>query len=83
MHSWILSLLWQKHCLVKIANSEISDQTAPVVVWPRGYEAIFMLNSTENEFFLLINVKMPTIVGILTCISGENSILCLSEPKKS
>ena len=33
-------------------------------------------------FFLLINVKMPTIVGILTFMSGQNSILCLSEPEK-
>ena len=35
------------------------------------------------NFFLLINVKMPTIVGILTFISGKNSILGLSEPTKS
>ena len=34
------------------------------------------------KFFQLINVKMPTIVGILSFMSGENSILCLSEPKK-
>ena len=34
------------------------------------------------HFFLLINVKMPTIVGILTFMSGENSILDLSESKK-
>ena len=33
------------------------------------------------KFFLLINVKMPTIVGILTFMSGKNSILSLSEPK--
>ena len=33
------------------------------------------------KFFLLINVKMPTIVGILTFMSGNNSILGLSEPK--
>ena len=33
------------------------------------------------RFFLLINVKMPTIVGILTIMIGKNSILCLSEPK--
>ena len=32
------------------------------------------------NFFLLINVKMPTIV---TFMSGKNSILCLSEPTKS
>ena len=35
------------------------------------------------KIFLLINVKMPTIVGILTFMSGKNSILGLSEPKKS
>ena len=35
------------------------------------------------KFFLLINVKMPTFVGILTFMSGKNSILGLSEPKKS
>ena len=34
-------------------------------------------------FFPLINVKMPTIVGILTFISGKNSILGLSERKKN
>ena len=42
-----------------------------------------MLSSIEHEFFfLLINVKMPTVVGILTCMSGKNNILCLTEPKK-
>ena len=35
------------------------------------------------KFFLLINVKMPTIVGILTLPSGKNTILGLSEPKKA
>ena len=34
------------------------------------------------NFFLLINVKMPTIVGILTFMSRKNIILGLSEPKK-
>ena len=34
------------------------------------------------KLFLLINVKMPTIVGILTFLSGTNSILDLSEIKK-
>ena len=32
------------------------------------------------KFFLLIGVKMPTIVGILTLTSRTNSILDLSEP---
>ena len=35
------------------------------------------------KLFLLINVKMPTIVGILTFMGGKNSILGSSEPKKS
>ena len=32
------------------------------------------------NIFLLINVKMPTIVGMLTFMSGNNSTLGLSEP---
>ena len=35
------------------------------------------------KFFLLINVKMPTVVGILTFISMKNCILGLSEPENS
>ena len=40
--------------------------------------------STElsMKFFVLVNVKMPTVVGILTFMSGKNSILGLSGPKK-
>ena len=34
------------------------------------------------KFFLHINIKMPTIVGILTFMSGKNSILGLSESEK-
>ena len=34
-------------------------------------------------FFLLINVIMPTIVGILTFISGENFMLNCVEHEKS
>ena len=34
------------------------------------------------KMFLLINVKMPTIVGILTFMNMKNSIKSLSEPKK-
>ena len=32
-----------------------------------------MLNSAEHEIFMLINVNMPMIVGILTFISMINS----------
>ena len=34
------------------------------------------------NFFLIINVKMPTIVGILTLMSRKNGILGVSEPEK-
>ena len=34
------------------------------------------------KFFLLTNVNMPTIAGILTFISGKNSIIGISEPEK-
>ena len=52
------------------------------IIRPRGYKTFFMLNSTEHEIFPAHNVKMPTIVGILTFMSGEKSIVGLSEPKK-
>ena len=35
------------------------------------------------KLFLLINVKMPKNVGILTFTSRKNSILGLSEPTKA
>ena len=45
---------------------------------PEVIKLFSVLNSTEHDFFLLINVKMPTFVGILTVMSGKNSILGLS-----
>ena len=48
-----------------------------------GPEVIKLLSCStplSMNFFLLINVKMPTIVGILTFMSGQNSIVGLSEP---
>ena len=32
------------------------------------------------KFSPLINVKMPTVVGILTCMNGKNNILGSTEP---
>ena len=42
-----------------------------------------MLSSIEHEIFSAHNVKMPTIVGILTCMSGKNNKLGLTEPKQA
>ena len=49
-----------------------------------GTEVIkkIMLILDEHGIFCLINVKMPTIVGILTFMSRKNSTIVLSERKK-
>ena len=60
--------------------SRLKDHTKP------GPEVIKLFSCSTQprmKFFRLINVKMPTIVGILTFMSGKNSILGLSEPKKA
>ena len=54
-----------------------------IEIWPRGYKLFSFSTQLSMKFFLLINVKMPTIVGILTFMSEKNSILSLSEPKKA
>ena len=51
-----------------------------------GLEVIELFSCSPQlsmKFFMLINVKMPTVVGILTFINRKNSIVGLSEPKKS
>ena len=49
--------------------------------YPLG-QALRSLTQLSIKFFLLINVKMPTIVGSLRFMSRKNSILSLSEPAK-
>ena len=44
---------------------------------------ILALNFLEIVFILLINVKMPTIVGILTFMSRINFVLSWVEHEKS
>ena len=41
--------------------------------WPRGYTFFSYSTQLNTKFILLINVKMPTIVGILTFISTTNT----------
>ena len=50
---------------------------------PRGYKTFSCSNQMSMNFFLLINVERPTIVGISTFMSLKNSILGLHEPAKS
>ena len=54
------------------------DKTGPEVI-----KKISSSTQLSMKFFLLINVKMPTIVGILTFMSRKNTTLGLSEPKKN
>ena len=42
-----------------------------------------MVSSAEQEIFLLINVKMPTVAGILIFVSRKNSILGYLSLKKA
>ena len=50
--------------------------------WPRGYKLFSISIQLSMKVYLLINVKMSTIVGILTFLSMKNNILGLSEPEK-
>ena len=59
-----------------VAAEKTSPRAGPKVIKPFSCST-----QLSMKFFLLINVKMPTIVGIL--MSGKNSILSLSEPNKS
>ena len=54
---------------VRMTNSESPDQTAPS--GPKVIK-VFPCSTQSTKFILLINVKMPTIVGILTFISMIN-----------
>ena len=65
------------------ANFFRDHQTITVfAIRARGYNLFFVLNSAEHETFPLINVKMPTIIGILTFIGMKSSILGFSELEK-
>ena len=50
---------------------------------PKVIKLLSCSTQLSMNFFLLINVKMPTMVGILIFMCGKNSIFGLSEPKKS
>ena len=59
------------------------DQTPKnVTTGPEVIKHFSCSTQLSMKFFLLINVKSPTIIGILTFISRKNNILGLSEPKK-
>ena len=68
------------HISVDLAHYFVLNSAYP------GPEVIKLFSCSTQlimKFFLLINVKMPTTVGILTFMIGKNSILGLTEPYKA
>ena len=43
------------------------------MTWPQGYKLFSCSTQLNTKFILLINVKMQTIVGVLTFISMINT----------
>ena len=76
---------WQKHGGVpRILNLNTKGVLSICCTnRPRGYKTNSCSTQLNMKFFLLLNVKMPTVVGILTLVSRKNSILGLSEGKKT
>ena len=56
--------------LVRMTNRESLDQTTPS--GPKVIKLFPCSTQQSTKFILLMNVKMPTIVGILTFISMIN-----------
>ena len=50
---------------------------------PEVIKLVSCSTQLSTKLFLFIYDKMPTIVGILSFMSGKNNILGLSEPKTS
>ena len=51
--------------------------------WPEIIKLFSCSTQLSMKYFPLINVKMQTIVGILTGMRAKNTILGLNEPKKA
>ena len=59
--------------LITLASRYPVSPSLLIYTKPRDYKTLFILNSTEHKFIMLINIKMPTIVSILTFISMINT----------
>ena len=69
--------------LMDALNGKATEHTT--VKKQSGTEALKQLSYSTQlsmKFFLLINVKMPSNVGISTFMSMKNYILDISEPEK-
>ena len=70
--------------VLSLATVNSPQSNYPVLIKP-GPEVIKLFSCSTQlsmKVFLLINVEMPTVVGISTFMSRKNNILGLSEPEK-
>ena len=69
----------------QIFKCSLRQQNLLKISMKSGPEIIKLFSCSSQlsmKFFLLINVKMPTIVGILTFMKRKNSTISLTELKK-
>ena len=64
----------------ELSKKEFVPQNHTASYGPEVIKLFSCSTQLSMKFFPLIDVKMPTIVGILTCMSGKNNILGLTEP---
>ena len=60
---------------IKLSRQHSVQRSGPEVI-----KLFSCSTQLSMKFSPLIDVKMPTIVGILKCMSGKNNILGLTEP---
>ena len=75
-----------EYSIVSISNCSSLKTITVINIPTSGPEVIKLFSCSAQlsmKFFLLINVKMPTIFGSLTFMSRKNSILGLSESGKA
>ena len=67
---------------ILISGKDKGNGCVPLTLGPEVIRLFSCLTQLSIKFFLFINVKMPTIVGILIFKSRKNTILDLPEPEK-
>ena len=71
------------HFFVNLTSVSTVRHTVKFKSGPEVIKLFSCSTQLSIKFFLLINVKMPTIVGILAFMGGKYRSLGLSEPAKS
>ena len=71
--------------LSAVYDCGISRSYSPTILetWPWGYKTFLCSTRLSTKIILLINVKMPTIVGILSFISMINTTSEILKAKTS